>query len=125
MNSLIMLAGDPAAQVGGYTIAGTGYFVVFLALIVLVAIFIMIPKIIRYFIVRKQKALETGKAPSHEGAVNDANINVAIAMGLYQYFNEQHDRESNIITIHNAQKQYSPWSSKIYGVQNQPIRNKR
>jgi hypothetical protein len=54
--------------------------------------------------------------------VADAGINAAIALALHQYVNELHDEESNIITIKNAPKQYSPWSSKIYGVMNQPHR---
>lgn len=118
--NLIMLAADAAAEVGGYTIAGVGYIIVFSALITLVCIFIAIPKIIQYYISKKLKEINAEKTAAPAEAVKDANINVAIAMGLYMYFNEQHDGESNIITIRNVQKQYSPWSSKIYGVQNQP-----
>lgn len=122
MTNLIILAADAAAEVGGYTIASVGYIIVFAALIILVGIFIAIPRIIQYYITKKLKGMNAEKTAKPAEAVKDANINVAIAMGLYLHFNEQHDRESNVITIHNAQKQYSPWSSKIYGVQNQPIR---
>lgn len=118
MTSLILLSGDLIAEAGGYTIAAVGYFIVFIALIVLVGIFTTIPKILQAAINNKLKKANKPVAPVE--AKMDANINVAIAMGLYLYFNELHDEESNIITIKNAQKQYSPWNSKIYGVQNQP-----
>ena len=67
----------------------------------------------------KKKA---GKEEPNQKINVEANVNVAIAMALHLYFDELHDEESNIITIHNAPKQYSPWSSKIYGVQNQPVK---
>lgn len=123
MTSLIMLATDPVAQAGGYTIATVGYIIVFMALIALVCIFIFIPKMIQAA-VKKQLNPKTGKPEPVKEAKMDANINVAIAMGLHMYLNELHDEESNIITIRNAQKQYSPWSSKIYGVTNQPERRR-
>lgn len=123
MTSLIILATDPVAQAGGYTIAAVGYVIVFLALISLVCIFIFIPKMIQAAI-KKQLNPADKTMPQAKEAKMDANINVAIAMGLHLYLNELHDKESNIITIRNAQKQYSPWSSKIYGVMNQPERRR-
>ena len=43
---------------------------------------------------------------------------VAIAMALHLYFDEVHDDESNVITIKRIERRYSPWSSKIYGINN-------
>jgi len=45
---------------------------------------------------------------------------VAIAMALYMYYDEVHDEESNVITIKHIERRYSPWSSKIYGINNNP-----
>ena len=42
----------------------------------------------------------------------------AIAMALHLYFEEEHDEESDIITIKTVERRYSPWSSKIYGLNN-------
>lgn len=42
----------------------------------------------------------------------------AIAMALYLYYAEVHDEESHVIMIKNVEKRYSPWSSKIYGINN-------
>lgn len=39
----------------------------------------------------------------------------AIAMALHLYSN-LHDEESDIITLKNIDRRYSPWSSKIYGI---------
>ncbi len=41
----------------------------------------------------------------------------AIAMALHLYYADIHDEESDIITIKNINSRYSPWNSKIYGVQ--------
>jgi len=40
----------------------------------------------------------------------------AISMALHSYFSEAHDNESSIVTIQKVNKPYSPWSSKIYGL---------
>ncbi|MBE0666801.1 MAG: OadG family protein [Bacteroidales bacterium] len=45
-------------------------------------------------------------------------VNAAIAMALYSYFNELHDVESGIVTIKRVSKIYSPWSSKLYNMKN-------
>jgi len=34
------------------------------------------------------------------------------------FYDEVHDNESNVITIKRIERRYSPWSSKIYGVNN-------
>jgi Na+-transporting methylmalonyl-CoA/oxaloacetate decarboxylase gamma subunit len=38
-----------------------------------------------------------------------------IAAAVHLYLHEQHDVENPILTIKQAKKSYSPWSSKIYG----------
>jgi Na+-transporting methylmalonyl-CoA/oxaloacetate decarboxylase gamma subunit len=45
-------------------------------------------------------------------------VNAAIAMALYAYYNELHDVESGVITIRRVSKTYSPWSSKLYNMKN-------
>ncbi len=46
----------------------------------------------------------------------------AIAIALRRYEEDMHDIESHILTINRVARAYSPWSSKIYGLNNQPIR---
>jgi hypothetical protein len=43
---------------------------------------------------------------------------IAIAMALHLFLDEVHDNESNVITIKRIERRYSPWSSKIYGINN-------
>jgi hypothetical protein len=52
-----------------------------------------------------------------DNGITDPEI-VAIGMALYQFFDEVHDNESNVITIKRIERRYSPWSSKIYGLNN-------
>lgn len=121
MTNLIMLATDAAAEAGGYTISIVSIIVVFISLGILVFIFMGLPKILELKIKEiLNKKGDVATAPQPAGS--DADVNAAIAMGLYMYLNESHDEESNILTIRKATKQYSPWNSKIYGVQNQPMR---
>ncbi len=42
----------------------------------------------------------------------------AIAMALHLFYAEVHDEESAVITIKTVERRYSPWSSKIYGLNN-------
>ncbi len=48
----------------------------------------------------------------------DDAVFAAISLALHLYLNDQHDVESNVITIKRIQKRYSPWSSKIYSMNN-------
>ncbi|HPK04520.1 MAG: OadG family protein [Bacteroidales bacterium] len=98
------------------TITIVGYSVVFLALAFMYYVFTMLPKIINLNI--RQKLRRQGK---HEEAAGESidvpgEVNAAISMALHLYFSELHDEESNVMTIKRVSKRYSPWSSKIYGL---------
>lgn len=67
--------------------------------------------------IETQAALE-GKIVVHEEISGE--IFAAISAALYLYETEQHDYESTILTINRAAKNYSPWSSKIYGLRQTP-----
>lgn len=41
----------------------------------------------------------------------------AIVLALKMYMDELHDKESSMLTINKVARTYSPWSSKIYGLQ--------
>ncbi len=57
----------------------------------------------------------------HDEFYIEGNVTAAIGLALHMYFNEMHDEESGVVTIKRVQKAYSPWSSKIYEVnQNWP-----
>ncbi len=104
---------------GGWTIALVGYGIVFTALIALVIVFVNLPRLLQ--IKLRSKLKKQGKSSGKiENLDIEGDVNAAIAMALYMHFDQIHDEESNIITIKKVTKNYSPWSSKIYGVMNQP-----
>ena len=100
-----------------WTITLLGWVIVFAALLFLVGIFLLIPKIISWSVNRSLR--EKGKT---EATVKPMQIsgetNAVIATALHLYFNELHDEESNVITIKEVRRRYSPWSSKLYGMNN-------
>jgi len=44
----------------------------------------------------------------------------AIALAIHMYLDEIHDKESFTITLKKVSKIYSPWSSKIYTLRQNP-----
>ena len=101
----------------GWTVALVGYLIVFAALVCLVFIFMGLSKLmnmnLRSKLQRKGKVVE-----NDEDLVVEGDVNAAIATALHLYFSEMHDEESGVITIQKVDRRYSPWSSKIYGVNN-------
>jgi len=111
---------------GALNVAGFAFLMVFLLLI-----FIVLTLSIsgRFFVgLEKSKKLKLDKqakavGPVIELAESDAEAEVisgevlaAISMTVRAHFKIKHDVESNIITIIKGDKRYSPWSSKIYGL---------
>lgn len=97
-----------------------GYIIVFVVLIFLVLVFLGIQRIMTY---QARKALKSSGDLIQDLSDDDLNIsgdvNAAISAALYMYFNESHIEESGVITIKKIQRRYSPWSSKIYNINNQ------
>lgn len=95
-----------------------GYTVVFLALISLYLVFKNLPKLLNFVLRRKQKKQGVEKTiQAHEKEIS-GEVNAAIGMALYLYFNELHDTEKTVLTMKKVSKRYSPWNSKIYNVTN-------
>ncbi len=108
----------------GITVAIVGFSIVFFSLTALVIVFLRLPKLInRQFNrdkLRRRKHKKTDEATQDDYIV-EGNVTAAISLALHLYFNELHDEESNVVTIKKVKKAYSPWSSKIYSVnQNWP-----
>ena len=108
-------------NVGIVTLVGFGLvFVVLVLLIFILQIFgkIMAPKAK----VRKGAEVATTSAqpvtPESESDYIPALDSAAIATALHLYFNEVHDEESLVVTIKTVERRYSPWNSKIYGLNN-------
>ncbi|PIE87489.1 MAG: hypothetical protein CSA01_00435 [Bacteroidetes bacterium] len=43
----------------------------------------------------------------------------AVSYALHLYLSELHDEESNVITLKRVDNKYSPWNSKVYGLNEQ------
>lgn len=98
--------------------AAIGISVVFIALCILVILF----ELLQAFMLRntKKKLVKEGKNEKDISALKDipANEIAAISMALHLFMNDMHDEESNVITIKRIERRYSPWNSKIYGLNN-------
>ena len=109
----------------GWIVAVVGFSIVIGALTLLVLVFQQLPKILnvklRKLIQKKRVDNKASKEISHDEFYIEGNVTAAIGLALHMYFNEMHDEESGVVTIKRVQKAYSPWSSKIYEVnQNWP-----
>lgn len=98
-----------------------GWLIVFTALVLLVIVFNQVPKLFQLNFKREKTKNKTGEnKASSENKYITGDETAAIAMAIHMFFAEQHDEESNVITIKRIARRYSPWSSKIYGVMNFP-----
>ena len=100
-----------------YIITAVGYSIVFLVLVLLIYVYKLLPLILN-FSKRKTSPLGPARVKGGKEAFVPGEVNAAIGMSLLMYFNEQHEDESNVITIKRVARNYSPWSSKIYGLRN-------
>lgn len=123
----VMSAGDQFAKFdpfgGGMALIAMG--VVFFGLAVLFFFFKMTSKVMavdvkKQLMARSVIKAKTGKAEitekGGEGLSITGEINAAIAMTLHLYSSELHDAENTVLTINKVSRTYSPWSSKIYGL---------
>ena len=104
--------------------------VVFCALVLLFLIFKQVGKALTH---ADRKKKEPTAVPAAAAAVGKPTASgkggelageelAAIAMALYKYSQDLHDIESRVLTINRVAKAYSPWSSKIYGINQFPNR---
>lgn len=108
-----------------WIITGVGYTVVFLALLMLMLLFKSMPRVLNLGLSKKIREVREKAAARRNGDAKQekyisGEVSAAIGLALTLYFKEQHDEESGIITIKRVARTYSPWSSKIYGVNNNP-----
>lgn len=66
----------------------------------------------------------TDKKEAKEKAIGaeSGEVFAAIAMALHEYQDNVHDIEDTILTINKVKRNYSPWSSKIYTLRQDPKR---
>lgn len=119
MNTLYLslLAIQDGLQVKGWIVTLSGFLIVISALVVLFFIFTGVSKLINANW-KKSSKKESQKAEKViKGTALDANDDIIAAIGLALSLSmEVHDNEPDEITITRIQRRYSPWSSKIYGL---------
>ncbi|WP_298064957.1 OadG family transporter subunit [uncultured Rikenella sp.] len=111
----------------GVVMAITAMSVVFSALILLFFFFKNIGRLMIRATTKKEETAAATVPNAAKSAVKPERELVgeeiaAIAIALRRYEEDMHDIESHILTINRVARAYSPWSSKIYGLNNQPIR---
>ena len=100
-----------------WVITAVGYMVVFTALVGLIFVFKYMPKVLSFPAKRKLKREgKLSEAGGEEYIAGEVNAAIGTALGLY--FAELHDEESKVITIKRVKRRYTPWSSKIYNMNN-------
>ncbi len=83
-----------------------------------------------YFLIRTNKIVDAKNQSTtpKETAKQNPNISAeiheetaaAIALAIHMYQTDLHDQESFTITLKKVSKIYSPWSSKIYTLRQNP-----
>jgi len=89
-------------------------YVASMAVILLLMLLIVVGKAVDKKKVQKAIELKADGQSAEKGISEKGKV--AIATALYLYYGI-HDNESDVITLKNVQSRYSPWSSKIYGIQ--------
>lgn len=119
MNTLYLslLAIQDGLQVKGWIVTLSGFLIVITALVILFFIFTGVSKAINANWKKASKDESKKVEKVTKGTAVDANGDIIAAIGLALSLSmEVHDNEPDEITITRIQRRYSPWSSKIYGL---------
>ncbi|MDR1500273.1 MAG: OadG family protein [Tannerellaceae bacterium] len=99
----------------GMTITAMG--VVFIGLFILYIIFKQVAKL--SIAASRVRAKKSGAAAVHDGDIS-GEVLAAISTALYELNEDVHDIERTVLTIQKVKRNYSPWSSKIYNLRENP-----
>lgn len=124
MNTLYLslLSIQEGLQVKGWIVTISGFLIVIMALVVLYLIFSGVSKLLN---TDWKSLFNKDKKKNEVEVVADKNIDpetsddVMAAIGLALSLSvDVHDEEPGFITIKRVERRNSPWSSKIYGMNN-------
>ncbi|MGL4293781.1 MAG: OadG family transporter subunit [Bacteroidales bacterium] len=105
----------------GISMALTAMGVVFCALLCLFICFKVIGRIaIILTRARSRKAAGLPKGADVDHPEVSGEVYAAIAMALQLNDDDAHDYEDTVLTMDRVEKRYSPWSSKLYGLRENP-----
>jgi Na+-transporting methylmalonyl-CoA/oxaloacetate decarboxylase gamma subunit len=102
-----------------------GFCIVITALVVLFLIFTGFSKLVNHDFKKGKKTTTTTTTPSTSTAAGwKVDDDLAVVIGLALALSKDvHDEESGFVTIQRVERRYSPWSSKIYGLNGLNRRN--
>ncbi|HDP75647.1 MAG TPA: lamin tail domain-containing protein [Bacteroidales bacterium] len=108
----------------GFIMALTAMTVVFTALLVLYRLFKLTARVAQKPIRIQFRKSKQAKVDVVEKKMEEipGEVFAAISAALYFYETEKHDQESTVLTIERVSRRYSPWSSKLYSLQQTPNR---
>lgn len=69
---------------------------------------------------KKVKTSEDDNDEEEDVEELSSEVNAAIALAVHLYRSQLHDEEEAVLTIKKVTKTYSPWSSKLYMLRQQP-----
>lgn len=97
----------------------TAMAVVFLGLIILYLVFKQVGKV---SVSASQRRAKKASGEVHQELSGEISAEVLAAIGtaLYELDEDVHDIENTVLTIQKVKRNYSPWSSKIYGLREIP-----
>lgn len=100
-----------------------GFCLVFVLLVVLILIMKLLGNIMQEKPKKQASAVQNtaAAAPKREAvqeSSDDAAVKAAIAMALHLFYNGVHDEEPTQVTLKKVERRYSPWNSKLYGINN-------
>ena len=95
-----------------------GFCIVITALVILFLIFTGFSKLVNHDFKKAKKEKKANEAPNTSTAAgwkvdDDLAMVIGLALALAK---DVHDEESGLVTIQRVERRYSPWSSKIYGL---------
>tara|TARA_R110002094_G_scaffold72002_5_gene80420 strand:+ start:2371 stop:2730 length:360 start_codon:yes stop_codon:yes gene_type:complete len=104
----------------GYVILITGLVIVFSGLLLLSLFFEFgLPTMLYiYKIITRGRDKKIAEISPKNNQQFTGEVAAAISVAIHMYLSKPHDHENAILTIKQARKLYSPWSSKIYGTHN-------
>ena len=120
MHSMLLAEAVQALDSLTWTVVVVGIGIVFLSLLIVYWFFRYVLTFILNFKLKsfaRKKGIDPAEIQTAK-TIQSGEVNAAIAMAIYSYFNELHDVESGVITIKRVSRHYSPWSSKLYNMKN-------
>ena len=101
-----------------------GFCIVITALVVLFLIFTGFSKLVNHDFKKGKKTTTTTQPSTSTAAGWKVDDDLAVVIGLaLALAKDVHDEESGFVTIQRVERRYSPWSSKIYGLNGLNRRN--